>query len=423
VTVTPSAATLPAGQTQQFAASVSGSTAGVAWSINPAVGSISASGFYTAPASIALAQTVTVTAASVDDPSKSASAAITLQATVSTTPSFTPVRINTGGAAYVDPQGQTWSGDTSFSGGSIISVTRNISGTKAAALYQNARTGQFTYSVAVPNGAYAVNLKFAELVRGAKRNFNVAINGAAVLANFDIAAEAGAFTAIDKSFPATVTNGRIAIALTNGMAGAPLVNAIEVTAAGTNAAAPSTSPDPVVTQPVSVPAVRVNAGGPNYADGSGLLWSADNGFSGGSVWSTAAGIASTTAPALYQTQRWGEFAYRFAVPNGSYLVTLKFSETSQLGIGQRLFNVAINGAPALTNFDIFAQAGGFNALDKTFAVTVSNGLIDIAFTAGAVNWPEVNGIEIAADNGVATPAASPLRTQGGTRTAPATRSR
>jgi hypothetical protein len=46
-----------------------------------------------------------------------------------------------------------------------------------------------------------------------------------------------------------------------------------------------------------------------------------------------------------------------------------------LGIGQRLFNVAINGAPALTNFDIFAQAGGFNALDKTFAVTVSNGLM------------------------------------------------
>jgi hypothetical protein len=50
-----------------------------------------------------------------------------------------------------------------------------------------------------------------------------------VLANFDIVAQAGAaFTALDKTFPVTVTNGSIAIQFTNGSADLPKVSAIYV---------------------------------------------------------------------------------------------------------------------------------------------------------------------------------------------------
>lgn len=79
ISVAPATATLYASQTQQFTPALSGLPAGVTWSISPAgVGSVSASGLYTAPSLILSSQIVTVTATSVVDPTKSASAAVTL---------------------------------------------------------------------------------------------------------------------------------------------------------------------------------------------------------------------------------------------------------------------------------------------------------------------------------------------------------
>jgi hypothetical protein len=73
--VTPSAATLTAGKTQQFSANMA-----VTWSISPSTGSISSAGMYTAPGTITSAQRVTVTAKSVADASQSDTATIDLQA-------------------------------------------------------------------------------------------------------------------------------------------------------------------------------------------------------------------------------------------------------------------------------------------------------------------------------------------------------
>jgi hypothetical protein len=71
--------TLNQSQTQQFNATVTGtSNTAVTWSINPVVGTVSSSGLYTAPSSIASAQTVTVKATSAADGSKSASSTVNL---------------------------------------------------------------------------------------------------------------------------------------------------------------------------------------------------------------------------------------------------------------------------------------------------------------------------------------------------------
>src|ERR1017187_8927080 len=90
VTVTPAGVTLTQSQAQSFTAAVTntGNTA-VTWSLSPLVGSITAAGLYTAPASITSSQTVTVKATSVADPTKSVTAAVTLNpsVTVSLTPS------------------------------------------------------------------------------------------------------------------------------------------------------------------------------------------------------------------------------------------------------------------------------------------------------------------------------------------------
>jgi hypothetical protein len=78
VSVSPSSVSLSAGQTTQFTPNVTGtSNTSVTWSVSPAVGSVS-SGQYSAPSSISSQQVVTVTATSVADPTKSASALVTL---------------------------------------------------------------------------------------------------------------------------------------------------------------------------------------------------------------------------------------------------------------------------------------------------------------------------------------------------------
>ena len=144
--------------------------------------------------------------------------------------------------------------------------------------------------------------------------------------------------------------------------------------------------------------IRVSAGGPAYTDPTGIAWSADYGYSGPtSTFSTGATITGTNSPGVYQHERYGTgaFQYSFNVPNGTYTVNLKFAEIYVTGVGQRVFNVAINGQQVLSNFDILAAAGQPNrALDEPFNVSVTNGQINIQFTPGAVNAPKIDAIEI-----------------------------
>jgi hypothetical protein len=226
----PTSASLPASQSQQFAATVTGTTnLGVNWTYSPQVGTLVTSGatagLYTAPSSITTAQMVYVTATSAADPTQASSA------TVSLIPPFSPIFVNSGGAAYMDTLGQVWSADAGFIGGNTASTTSTIVNTPDPKLYQTERYGNFSYQFAIPNGSYNVVLKFAETfwTKTGQRIFNVSINGAPVLTNFDITAAAGAvLTAIDKTFPVTVTNNRITIQFTSGSADLPKVNAIQI---------------------------------------------------------------------------------------------------------------------------------------------------------------------------------------------------
>jgi endo-1,4-beta-xylanase len=86
ISLTPLSAALTASEPQQFIATVGrSSNTAVTWTRSPAVGTISATGLYTAPAAIAAGQTVTVKATSVADPTKSAAATVTLLLPASTT--------------------------------------------------------------------------------------------------------------------------------------------------------------------------------------------------------------------------------------------------------------------------------------------------------------------------------------------------
>lgn len=81
MSISPSSVTLYPGQTQQFTVGFSGVTdQAVTWSMSPqGVGTISSSGLYTAPASIATQEGVSVTATSQADPSVSVTTSLSVQ--------------------------------------------------------------------------------------------------------------------------------------------------------------------------------------------------------------------------------------------------------------------------------------------------------------------------------------------------------
>ncbi len=138
-----------------------------------------------------------------------APAAVLAQSTQNT------IRVNVGGTAFTDFLGQPWQADNSFSGGSIISTTKVISKTLDQPLYQNARTGAFTYTFKnIVPGPYVVILRFAEIqfTQAGMRKFDVLINGQVKLSNYDIfAAAGGANSVVNRSFSTGPVNGQIVV--------------------------------------------------------------------------------------------------------------------------------------------------------------------------------------------------------------------
>ena len=179
-----------------------------------------------------------------------------------------------------------------------------------------------------------------------------------------------------------------------------------VTATGQESGESPLSNEAAVTLPTtgtSVQAIAINSGGlvgtDNFVQDTGYNLGATNAYP------DVIDVSKVTNPApqgVYRTERWGPTTYTIPhlTPGGSYTVRLHFAETAVTATGQRAFNVAINATTVLSNFDIFAAAGGeFIANIQQFQTTAdSSGTITIAFTAGTNGAPHTNpslrGIEI-----------------------------
>lgn len=143
--------------------------------------------------------------------------------------------------------------------------------------------------------------------------------------------------------------------------------------------------------------IRVNCGGSSYTDGGGNVWSADYGYTGGSIGNTTDAISGTTDDTLYQSERWDNpVVYQFTVPNGNYTVKLYFADiySGTWSVGARVFDIQLEGTTVLSNLDIYSEVGGDAALIKTFSsITVSDGQLNINMPASVEN-AKVSAIEI-----------------------------
>ena len=139
----------------------------------------------------------------------------------------------------------------------------------------------------------------------------------------------------------------------------------------------------------------VNAAGPKYTDGQGIIYRGNTQFSTGYANTTTAAIAGTMDDRLYQSERFGDFSYAIPVTNGDYLVTLKFAEIYWTQPGQRVFNVLMEGVKVISNLDLVAKVGPNKAYDVTLPVHVTDGQLNIKLKS-VVDYAKVSAIMVQA---------------------------
>jgi Malectin domain/F5/8 type C domain len=160
--------------------------------------------------------------------------------------------------------------------------------------------------------------------------------------------------------------------------------------------------------PSNAAGVSIDAGG----TGDGGAFAADEYYSGGSEGTNASGsngdiTFSTVANPIPQTD-WNTYRYgasTYTIPDlsvgGEYQVRLYFLDWQNTQTGQRVFDVDINGSPALENFDIVQAAGNaggdgtYIGVEEDFNETANaSGDITIQLLAGSEGVPQVNAIAV-----------------------------
>jgi hypothetical protein len=205
---------------------------------------------------------------------------------------------------------------------------------------------------------------------------------------FDGEATTAIATVTSPSYTDTsVTNGTLyfyEVAATNGVGTSGDTNQIAMTpmvAGGTSGA------------------VSINCGG---AAASPFVADTDFGSGTGSTTTHAINTSNwLTSPvppqAVLQSNRHGQMTYRMGgfTAGSTRTVTLYFVEHFWTAPGKRVFDVIINGAKVLEEFDVFADAGGqYIAQKHTFTTTAnSSGQVVVQFVNGVDN-AIVNGIVV-----------------------------
>lgn len=157
---------------------------------------------------------------------------------------------------------------------------------------------------------------------------------------------------------------------------------------------------PTLPQPGDV-VLAVNSGGPAFTAADGTVFEADRAFQGGSTQVSNRAIAGTEDDPLYNDWRFGNFSYRVAVPDGLYEVDLHFAETYNSAVGQRRFNVGVDGNIVLAQFDIAASVGLNTALVDRYPIEASGGEIVIQVSNGEIGNARLDALKIVmADEGL-----------------------
>jgi GH35 family endo-1,4-beta-xylanase len=130
----------------------------------------------------------------------------------------------------------------------------------------------------------------------------------------------------------------------------------------------------------------INAGsdqGDTYDD---VYYDSDNYYNGGTTHSTGDSITNASNTSIYQSERYGSYAYEIPVNNGDYRVELGMVEMYWKQAGSRSFSVAIEGESVLGNLDIHQTVGHDTAYNRgPFNTVVDDGSLTIQVNTSVDN--------------------------------------
>lgn len=325
------------------------------------------------------------------------------------------LRINSGGG-QLSYGGTVFEADKYYKGDLRTYSNKNvtqINNTTQDELYFTERTtssdfGEFAYDIPLQDGDYTLKLHFAEIYWGApgggsggtgKRVFSVDLEGDKELVDFDIIKDAGAITAIIKTFDISITDGQLNLRFYSSK-NRPKLSAIEIF--GSTITEEEDEELPLLT--------RINSGG-GTVNAGGIAFNSDIYYIGdGKPFSNnnIADIKATDQDIVYRTERStnsdkGSFGYAIPVTNGTYMLKLHFAEiywgATSGGPGgnrRRVFDVSVEGNPAVINFDINKEVGPMTAVIKEFTTTVDDGELNIDLSA-SINQPKLSAFELFGD--------------------------
>ncbi len=186
----------------------------VTWSMNPSVGTLTAGGLYTAPATSSTIQITTVTATSTDN------AGVSAQMTIAIYPNGIIRLIPATTVDYTDTQGNKWlqghagDGTWGYDDGGSWGNTPDIT------LYKLKVSGfgDLRFDILVPNGNYQITGKFAETNPAAAgpgyRIMSLEAQGVVAVSNLDIyAVTGGRNLPHDETMSTTVANGKLSFVI------------------------------------------------------------------------------------------------------------------------------------------------------------------------------------------------------------------
>ena len=148
--------------------------------------------------------------------------------------------------------------------------------------------------------------------------------------------------------------------------------------------------------------IRINSGTSTEATAEGETFIGDSFFFASTVGPIISrNIAGTTNDDLYLSERLTNddgdtLFYEIPVPeNGSYSVNLHFAETAFDQVGQRIFDIVIEGNTAFDNYDIMEAAGDNNTaqVENITGIFVNDGFLTIELEA-ETERAKINGIEV-----------------------------
>jgi hypothetical protein len=312
----------------------------------------------------------------------------------SVAPATVPLRLLAGysGEPQTDSAGTVWHADRYVHGGGPWRRPEgSIAGTSDPLLFEQWRSGDFSYDIPLRPGVYELHLYFvtSESSSDALSTFTVQINGSRVLQGFDVNSDAlGADIADERVFRdvSPAGDGILHVSF-NSERGPPQLNALEIVPGIPHKQLP----------------IRIATQSVSFTDHSGRFWHPDDYYVNGRLSDKRQETIGSPDLDLFATERYGHFTYAIPVdPRDRYTLILHFVEfyfgpqaPGGGGVGYRLFRVMCNGQTLLDNFDIYQEAGSLNVLTKTFyhMKPSPQGKLNLTFEP-IVNNATVSGIEV-----------------------------